>query len=126
MLAGRSIEVIVRPKRKRRSLDQNNYYWGCIVPAIQSAFREYSPEVGWSAEMVHEVLKARFLPLIRTQERTVILETGEVVDVPLTTTKLTTTEFSTYKELIQQWAAEMGILIADPGEQVEMFEKQTI
>ena len=94
MLAGRSIEVFVRPKRKRRSLDQNNYYWGCIIPAFLAAFREWG--------------------------QTVVPETSEVIDEPLTTRKLTTSEFSDYKELIQQWGAEMGIIIADPGEQTEI------
>lgn len=128
MLAGRGIEVVVRPKRKRRSLDQNNYYWGCIVPAFLAAFREWSPDTGWNAEMIHEVLKARFLPLIREWGQTVVPDTGEVIDEPLTTRKLTTSEFSHYKELIQQWGAEMGIIIADPGEQIEIFadEQHTV
>lgn len=124
--SGREFELIARPKRKRRSLDQNNYYWGCIVPAFLAAFREWSPDTGWNAEMIHEVLKRRFLPLIREWGQTVVPDTGEVIDEPLTTRKLTTSEFSHYKELIQQWGAEMGIIIADPGEQVEMFENQTI
>lgn len=120
-LSGKRIRVVVSQERKRRSLDQNNYYWGCIVPAFLSAFREWSPDTGWNAEMIHEVLKARFLPLIREWGQTIVPETGEVIDEPLTTQKLTTSEFSHYKELIQQWGAEMGIIIADPGEQIEIF-----
>lgn len=118
-LAGREVEVIIRRKRKRRSLPQNNWYWGVCVPAILHAFRDWSPDTGWNAEMVHEVLKQRFLPLIREWEEVAIPDTGEMVSVPMTTRKLTTTEFQDYKALVQQWAAEMGIIVPDPNEQVE-------
>ena len=119
------IQVVIKKKRKRRSLDQNNYYWGCLVPALKSAFSEWSPETGWTSEMVHEYLKNRFLPQVREWGETVTPD-GEAIPEPATTKKLTTIEFSHYKELIQLWASTMDILIPDPGEQAEMFQNNTI
>lgn len=120
LFEGKEIEVTVRRKRKRRSLPQNAYYWAVCVPAIRDAFREWDMETGWTAEMVHEVLKDRFLPMVREWGRVVIPATGEVIDEVPTTRKLTTTQFSEYVERIQHWAAEMGIVIPDPLEQAEM------
>jgi len=115
------IVVTFKRARKRRSLDQNNYYWGCVVPAFLASFRDWSPETGWNADMVHEVLKAKFLGKVREWPMTITPD-GEVIDVIPTTTKLTTSEFSDYTELARQWAASLDILIADPGEQMAMFE----
>lgn len=120
LLSGTLIEVRFRRKRKRRSVQENNYYWGCIVQSLVEAFREWDAEMGWTAEMVHEYLKQRFLPLVREWSQT-ITPHGEVIDEPLTTTKLTTVEAETYYEMCRKWAAEMDVLIPLPNEQISIF-----
>jgi hypothetical protein len=118
---GKPIEVTVRRKRKRRSDPQNRYYWGCIIRDITASIREADPETGWSNEMVHEVLKSKFLPLVREWRQVVNEDTGEVVSEPPSTTKLTTTEQEVYHDHCRKWASEFfGIEIAAPNEQAEI------
>lgn len=97
-LEGQEVEVIIRKKKNKRTLDQNAWYWGCILPLMAEAF-------GYdSAEEVHEALKWR---LLKTHE-----------DHPMpsvrSTAKMTTKEFSEYVERVRQLSAEMGLDIPDP------------
>jgi hypothetical protein len=49
--------------------------------------------------------------------------TGQYEQVPISTTKLTRTEFCEYIEKIQRFAAEfLNVVIADPGQQVELYD----
>ncbi len=126
MLAGHRIEVKVRRQRNRRSTPQLRYYWGCIVQDILHALQELDPETGWRADGVHELLKFKFLPLVREWREYVNMETGEAIREPLTTTKLTTVEEEMYHDHCRKWGGEfLGISIALPNEQVELFENQT-
>jgi len=62
-------------------------------------------------------MKEKFLPVVKgDKERVVVRSTGEVLEAPYSTTKLTTTEMMHYKDLIQSWAAELGIILPDPHE----------
>jgi hypothetical protein len=119
---GKDIEVRVRRKRKRTSDPQRRYYFGVIVEAITYAIREADPETGWNREMVHEVLKERFLPRVREWREYVNHETGEAIREPMTTTKLTTTEREMYHDHCRKFAAELfGITVPLPNEQAELF-----
>ena len=118
---GKAIEVRVRRQRKRNSDPQRRYYFGVIVNEITYAIREADPETGWNATMVHEVLKERFLPLVREWREYVNTETGEAIREPMTTTKLTTVEREIYHEYCRKFAAEFfGAVIALPNEQTEL------
>lgn len=118
---GKPIEVTVKRKRKRRSSPQLRYYWGCIVRDITAALRDLDPETGWTPDGVHEVLKGRFLPLVREWREFANEDTGEAIREPLTTTKLTTAEEEIYHDHCRKWASEfLGIDIALPNEQAEM------
>jgi hypothetical protein len=67
-------------------------------------------------EETHEFLKARF-----NYTEIVNTETGEVMQVPRSTTDLSKEQFSEYKDKIQRWAAEwLNIVIPDPGELLTM------
>lgn len=124
MFVGREIEVSIRRKRKRRSIQENNYYWGCIVAAFLAAFRDWDPETGWTAEMVHEYLKLKFLPLVREWGQMIVPLTGEVIDEPMTTRKLTTMEAELYYEYCRKHGAEMDIIIALPNEQMSIWQEE--
>lgn len=124
VFSGQDIEVRIRRKRKRRSVQENNYYWGCIVAAFLTAFRDFDPEMGWTADMVHEELKRRFLPRVREWGQTV-LPTGEIVDEPMTTTKLTTVEAEDYYEHCRKWGAQdLDIIIPLPNEQMSIWQEE--
>lgn len=100
LLNGKDVEVIVRKKRKQRSLRANRYYWGVVIKMIADF-------LGYAPEECHEALKRKFL--------------GEVEDRyglkrVATTTTLTTIEFiDAYTEPIKRWAAEfLKLYIPDP------------
>lgn len=121
---GKPIEVTFRRKRKRRSDQQNRYYWGVVVPLIVEAFIDlgHSELVLGNAEshgMIHNLLKRRFLPDGITLED----REGNVYELDPSTTKLTTVEMMEYTERIQAWAAEcLGINIPDPNEQLSLID----
>jgi len=108
-------------KQKRRTTDsQREYYFAVIVQSFLMAFRDWSPDVGWTKEGVHEVLKLRFLPLVREWGFVVIPATGEVVKERMSTEKLSTVERELYHEHCRKWGAEMDIIIPLPNEQAEI------
>lgn len=104
---GTEVRVVVEKKTATRSLNQNAWYWGCIVELI-------SEHTGYTADEIHDVLKAKFIP-----KRLAVADgngeiKGEFV-IGGTTTRLNTLEFGQYCESIRQWAAEdLGVVIPDP------------
>jgi len=96
-----SIEKLFR----QRSIQQNRYYWGCIVDILAEEF-------GYTKEECHEALKWQFL---RKHEE------GKP-DTVKSTTELSTIEFNEYNDQIKVWAStEYGIVIPDPN-QVDFTE----
>lgn len=54
---GKHVEIIIQKKRKKRSLSQNNYYWGIVIPIVHKGFIDLGNEC--SKEDVHDFLKKR-------------------------------------------------------------------
>jgi len=120
---GKHIEVTFRRKRKRRSSEQNRYYWGVVIPEIvrglidlgNEGLQEGSEE---SKNTAHELLKQE---LLKNGEE-VFTKDGTLFRLPSSTTKCTTVEFEEYLERVRQWAAEyLGIVIPLPNEQTQLF-----
>lgn len=98
--------------RKVRSLPQNAYYWGVVCDMVKEGLRDAGFQDISTTDDAHEVMKGLFL-----KREIISLETGEVLTGSKSTTTLTTLEFNTYIEKIQQWAAEyLGISIPSPNE----------
>lgn len=123
VFSGAQVEITVRKKRKRRTSPQNRYYWGAVIPAIIQAFIDLGHEglqIGSSesAETIHAFLKGKFLD----NGLEIADAHGEAIKLPASTTRCTTSEFMDYLADIQKWAAEvLGIVVPDPGEQMEFF-----
>ncbi len=105
-LAGKDVDVVIRPHRNRRSDQQNKWHWGVAVPLI-------AQELGYDKhehEHVHYALVAKCF--------------GTTFDPKLQqeipnkrSSELTTTEFSELMEWEVRWAAqEYGIEIPLPDE----------
>lgn len=103
---GQRIEVSLRRERVTRSHAQNRYWWSVVVPI----FSEYT---GYEKDEAHDVLKMLFL----REEKA--LPTGEVVDVPGSTARLSTAEFSDLVERVARWMAEHGVYLPPPGHVAE-------
>ena len=111
---GKKVEITVRKKRTHRSLMQNAYYWGVIVPLVQQGLNDVGYKVG--KDQTHEYLKGTFHIVELVNE-----ETGEILKSVGTTTNMTTTEMMEYFEEIKQWATEyLNIYIPDPNEQIKI------
>lgn len=105
--------ILIEPYYKR-STQQNRYYWGLVIPMVAEAFKELGHEL--SHEETHEFLKSKF-----NAKEVVNKDTGEVLNLPLSTTRLTKMEFSEYIEQIQRFGAMfLNINIPDPGQQMQI------
>lgn len=98
--------VEIKQYHKKRTLEQNSYYWGVVLKA-------FSESTGYTPEEMHDLLTDKFLP-------TNTVEFGEVKkEVPISTTKLDTLQFREYLESILRLAAEHGLYIPGPGDDTQ-------
>ncbi len=89
-------------KKKKRSLNQNRYYWGVVV--LIFAF-----EIGEEKDDMHEILKYKF----HSEEK---LIDNEIIKVPKSTHDMTTAEFEIYLKKIRKWAVDLNIIIPEPNQ----------
>ena len=82
---GKDLLITFEKLIKKRSNNQNAYYWGVLIPILQNCFREHWGEI-WSKEKAHDFCKMQFNFIERINE-----STGEIVRVPKSTTENTTT-----------------------------------
>lgn len=118
-LEGKELEIKITKKKKRRSNPQNSYYWAVVVPVVKEGLIDagFQRDVFSNTNAVHELLKSMFCPKVEVVNK----ETGEVLELPPTTTNLTTTNMMEYFEDIRQWGAEyLGINIPEPNEVMTM------
>ncbi len=102
-------------EKKKRSNQQNRWYWGCVVKMI-------GDYIGSDAEETHELMKAKFnseMVIVKVPYK--YPKTGKIrmvkrrMRVPRSTTALSTQEFSDYCEAIRRWGAEfLALDIPDP------------
>jgi len=111
---GKDVTVTVERKKRSRSVEQNAYYWGVVVPMAQSGLND----TGYRADKLttHTLLKTLFL-----KQEIVNEQTGEILNAVGSTSKLSTVQFMEFIADVQRWAAEfLSIEIPDPGEQVKI------
>ncbi len=103
-MEGKPITMCVKLFGKKRSLDQNAYYWGVVIKLIA----DHSGYQG-RAELkhVHDTLRGMFLERDGLWRKKIILST----------TALSTVEFEEYQAKIRQWAAiALDLYIPEPNE----------
>ncbi len=100
---GRLVDVVIGPHVKTRTDRQSRYYFGVVVPLLADF-------CGYEKDEMHETLAMRFL---------------RIEDCPVTgaprrkrTPKTNTKEFADYVDACIRLAAEHGVYIPDPGEQM--------
>ena len=92
-------QVVISDYVKRRGLSQNSLMWVWL--------HEIADDTGHTADECHEIFKRMFL------EPQTMEMGGTVVDIPPSTTKLTTTEFTDYLTRIQAFAgSELGLMLS--------------
>lgn len=96
------LDVIISRRTRQRSLPQNAYYWGVVLPVI-------AHETGHTCEELHEIYKRMFLT------RKILKYKGKEYHTPGSTTDCNTMEFGEYMMKICAEAASLGINIPDPN-----------
>lgn len=99
----------VKKQRRGRTLNQNDYLWGCVYPILLDGLLD----AGWeftSVEQVHEFFKKQI-----AHDRVVNRHTGEIVEIPASTATMDTQQFSAYVDTLRDYAEEfLGITIPNP------------
>jgi len=94
--------VSVKVGEKKRSNQQNAFYWSAIVSPI-------SQHTGYTIDETHAILKELFL------KRRDIVMGSATVEIPPESKKLTTEQFTKYVEDIMIWSVqELGLILEDP------------
>ncbi|UEM08093.1 recombination protein NinB (plasmid) [Skermanella rosea] len=107
---GEKVRVTVDVVKHARSLSQNAYYHGVVVPHIQRMFEDAGTTL--SHDQVHEFLKMHVMKL----HKVVLSPDGTPSVIGGSTTSLSKSEFSDKMAQIQQWASEFGYYVPDPNE----------
>lgn len=103
-----------KPKRKR-SVNQNSYYWGLLVPLMQTGAKELWGEV-WSIDKAHKHLSKLFVFHESVNEKT-----GEISQTYKSTTENTTTEWEVYMTQIRIYLLKnFDINAPEPNESVTL------
>jgi len=98
--SGVAHEVVFRPYKHKRSIEQNARYWAIlndIADQLKPDGREYSPEV-W-----HEYFKSKFIG------KDTVEVNGDVVLVPKSSTKLNVEDFGIFMTKVEVWAVNNGV-----------------
>ena len=110
---GKDITITIQRTRKRRSNNQNAYYWGIIVPLVADGLEALTGEI-YGKDDVHAFLKGKF-----NVREIVNPDSGEILKVPKSTTENTTTDMEIYHEDIRRFADEfLNVRIPLPNEQM--------
>lgn len=101
-LRGQAVQISISPRRKKRSLQENSYYWGVVIPLLC----DWS---GFSPEEMHDAIKNKFL--FDYDKRHGLARIGS-------TAELSTVEFERLMSDIRIWASEQGVFIPEPNEEI--------
>jgi len=103
---GKSVELVIRKKRKYRSVQQNKLMW--------VYYTMIANELGNTKDEVHSILGSMFL-----KSESVNPKTGAIYKYIKSTTDLTTSEMMDYMMSIHKFAAEeLGIILPSPDDRM--------
>jgi len=106
--------TLEKPKKKR-SNNQNRFYWGVLIPLMQSGAKDLWGEV-WSIDKAHKHLSNKFVFHESINEKT-----GEISNTPKSTTELTTTGWEVYMTEIRIYLLEdFDINAPSPNEEIRL------
>jgi hypothetical protein len=96
-------DVLIKPRRFTRSLEQNSYYWVAVVAPFVEWLKEHYGDPHITAEQAHEMLKVKILGL----QHGVLVPRSKTLDVE---------EFSHYIEGAAAWLAEFCEIVVIPSD----------
>lgn len=109
-LDGKRVIISVEEKKSRRSLNQNAFYHGVVIPTVRLAFLDAGTPL--TAYECHEIL---FGAVVK-HTKAITMPDGSIKEVRRSSTDMTTAEWENAMEMIRAWAAQWGIIIPLPNE----------
>ena len=105
-----SYMLTITKQRRGRTLNQNDWLWGCVYPILLDGLLD----AGWeftSVEQVHEFFKKQM-----AQDKVVNYSTGEIVEIPRSTATMDTQQFSMYVDALRAYVEEfLNVTIPEPN-----------
>ena len=112
---GKECIIKIEKPKKTRSIRQNKFYWGIILPIVQNCLKVSGHFM--TINDTHELLKLKFLKEIVFIDEI----TGEVTERIKSTTELSTVQEMEYFGNIQDWTREyFNTEIPDPNEDLTL------
>lgn len=112
-LSNELYDITIKKHKRKRSIEQNSYYWSCVIAPLANHF-------GYTSEEMHEELKLLFNRCVRESK-----VTGKVLEYGGSTTDFNTTEMEIYLDKIRIWAlTEHDFKIMLPNEHEEELNEK--
>jgi hypothetical protein len=112
---GNDFKMILELPKKKRSNNQNRFYWGVLIPLMQLGAKDLWGEV-WSIDKAHKHLSGKFVFHESINERT-----GEITQTPKSTTELTTTGWEVFMTEVRIYLLEnFDIDAPEPNQEMKL------
>jgi hypothetical protein len=112
---GKQIVIKIEKAKKKRSTQQNRFYYGVIIPIVQNCLKEAGHIM--TNESTHDLIKLKFLK----EALFVNEETGEVIERIKSTTELSTSKFMDLLAEINNFTFEyFGVSLPSPNDDLTL------
>ena len=112
---GKQIIIKIEKAKKKRSTQQNRFYYGVIIPIVQNCLKEAGHVM--TNENTHDLIKLKFLK----ETLFVNEDTGEVIERIKSTTELSTSQFMNLLAEINNFTFEyFGVSLPSPNDDLTL------
>lgn len=112
---GKQIVIKIEKFKKKRSTQQNRFYYGIVIPIVQNCLKEAGHIM--TNESTHDLIKLKFL-----KETLFVNETtGELIERIKSTTELSTSQFMDLLAEINNFTFEyFGVSLPSPNDDLTL------
>jgi hypothetical protein len=112
---GKQVVIKIEKAKKKRSTQQNRFYYGVIIPIVQNCLKDAGHIL--TSESTHDLIKLKFLK----EALFVNEETGEVIERIKSTTELSTSQFMDLLAEINNFTFEyFGVSLPSPNDDLTL------
>ena len=111
----KQVVIKIEKFKKKRSTQQNRFYYGVIIPIVQNCLKEAGHVM--TNESTHDLIKLKFL-----KETLFVNETtGEIIERIKSTTELSTSQFMDLLAEINNFTFEyFGVILPSPNDDLTL------
>jgi hypothetical protein len=112
---GKQVVIKIEKFKKKRSTQQNRFYFGIVIPIVQNCLKEAGHIM--TNESTHDLIKLKFLK----ETLFVNEDTGEVIERIKSTTELSTSQFMDLLAEINNFTFEyFGVSLPSPNDDLTL------